>query len=578
MTSREGSTRGFWALIVTQFQGAFSDNALKALVTFLGLALAATHAERERVVPLVGLLFSLPFIFFSMAGGWLADRLSKRAVSLGVKIFELGIMAFAWFGLRHEHLPMAFAAVALMGVHSAFFGPSKYGLLPELLPEHRLSWGNGILELGTFLAIILGGAAGGLLYQQFKGRYEHAALLLLAFAGIGLAAALAITRVPAVNPGKAFRANFLGDLFSQIGRIRRDRILWLAVLGNTYFFYLGALILQNAILFGADTLRVDEFRTSCLQAALAVGIGLGSFAAGCLSGGKIEYGLVPLGAIGMTIFSGALGVPILGYRAALLLLTLLGFFGGFFIVPICAIMQHRPDRKERGAVLAAANLLSFVGIALASGVFWLLRAADLTTSQVFLAGAGMTLAVLLLLSVLLPDAFLRMLLWGYTHSLVRLRVEGGEHLSAAKGALLVAERSTFADGLLILAATDHPLRPIMARRLYDRPWIRLFAKSARALPCAPRALREAGVALREGEAVLVWRETGAAVDGEPSAWERRLGRLLENSDVARIAVQIDAPSDQTGRRRLLFRARTVRFGRPTPRPHASDRGVVHTRG
>lgn len=562
MISREGSTRGFWALIATQFQGAFSDNALKALVTFLGLALAATHAERERVVPLVGLLFSLPFIFFSMAGGWLADRLSKRAVSIGVKIFELGIMTFAWFGLWRGHLPMALAAVALMGVHSAFFGPSKYGLLPELLPEHRLSWGNGILELGTFLAIILGGAAGGLLYQQFKGRHEHAALWLLAFAGAGLAAALAITRVPAANPTKVFRANFLGDLFAQLRRIRRDRLLWLSVWGNVYFFYLGALILQNAILFGADTLRVDEFRTSCLQAALAIGIGLGSFAAGSLSGGKIEYGLVPLGAIGMTIFSVALGAPALGYRAALLLLAFLGFFGGFFIVPICAIMQHRPDRRERGAVLAAANLLSFVGIALASGVFWLLRAADLTTRQVFLAGAGMTLAVLLLLSVLLPAAFLRLFLWVYTHSLVRLRVEGREHLSAAGGALLVADGPTPASGLLVMAATDRSLRPIVAHRFYAGPLIRFFARIARAIPCAPHALREAGAALREGDAALVLRNKDAASEEDPREWERRLGRLLENPAVARIVVQVGdtrCRRESEKPRRFPFRAMTVRF-------------------
>ena len=162
--------RGFWSLIVTQFQGAFSDNALKTLVTFVGLSLATSHREREAIVPLLGILFSTPFILFSMAGGYLADRYSKRAVTIGVKIFEMCLMLLVLAGFVLNNLPMAMAGVFFMGVHSAFFGPSKYGLLPELLPEKRLSWGNGILELGTFLAIICGGAIGGILFKTFEGR------------------------------------------------------------------------------------------------------------------------------------------------------------------------------------------------------------------------------------------------------------------------------------------------------------------------------------------------------------------------------------------------------------------------
>ena len=177
--------RGFWALIVTQFQGAFSDNALKTLVTFIALAAATSSKQRNAVVPLLGLLFSLPFILFSMAGGYLADRFSKRSVTLGVKVFEILLMLFALAGLWSKNVPLAMAAVCGMGVHSAFFGPSKYGLLPELLPEKRLSWGTGILELGTFTAIITGIAVGGLLYTAFIGRQQFSALVFLALASCG---------------------------------------------------------------------------------------------------------------------------------------------------------------------------------------------------------------------------------------------------------------------------------------------------------------------------------------------------------------------------------------------------------
>lgn len=540
--------RGFWALIVTQFQGAFSDNALKTLVTFIGLNLAATTRQRESVVPLIGILFSMPFILFSMAGGFLADRLSKRTVTIGVKVFELGIMAFAFFALWEKHLPMAMAAVGLMGVHSAFFGPSKYGLLPELLPEKKLSWGNGILELGTFMAIITGGAIGGLLYEGFKGRHQLSALVLLTLAGVGLACSLGITRLPAANPSKKFRANFLGDLWAQIRMIRRDRVLWLAVLGNIYFSFVGALVLQNAILFGTDTLAVGEIRTSYLQVALAIGVGFGSFAAGYLSGGKIEYGLVPLGAIGLTVFSATLASPALTWGGALLHLALLGFFGGFFIVPIAAIMQHRPNKGEKGAVLAAGNLLSFVGIALASGVFWVLTAAvGLSTRQVFLISGGMTLGATVYLVILLPDSLLRLLLWIFTHSVYRIRVEGRDHIPEKGGALFVCNHVSFVDGLLLMAATDRPLRPIVYQGIYDLPWIKPFAKIARAIPISAqlrprdliRSFRDASDAIRAGEVVVIFAEGQITRIGQLLPFRRGFERIMKDVEAPIVPVCLD---------------------------------------
>ncbi|MCC7519351.1 MAG: MFS transporter [Verrucomicrobiae bacterium] len=594
MTGRAAAHRGFWALIVTQFQGAFSDNALKALVTFLGLNLVATKAQHASVVPLVGIIFSLPFIFFSMAGGCLADRFSKRTVSIGVKAFEIGIMLFAFVGLWHQQFILALVAVALMGVHSAFFGPSKYGLLPELLPENRLSWGNGILELGTFLAIILGGVAGGLLYEAFKapetipwelcslrtsegswkdfllssgpqGRHSLSALILLVLAAGGLVASLGITRVPAANPTKPFRINFLGDLWVQVRRIRGDRVLWIAVLGNTYFFYVGALILQNAILFGTDTLRVGEFETSCLQAALALGIGLGSFAAGFLSGGKIESGLVPFGALGMAVFSVLLGLPSLTYRGVLGLLALLGFSGGFFIVPICAIMQHRPDRRERGSVLASANLLSFVGIAAASGIFWLLTAAaGGTTRQVFVMSGAMNLAAAAGVLLFLPDAFLRLILWTFTHSVYRIRVEGRENLPQRGSALFVADRISWVDGLLLMAATDRSLRLMVNSNLEEGRFLKLLILIARAIPASARlhpgglirAFREARRALRDGESIAL------SLGASSRTAARGFGRIFGDADVSIVPVRVERPRRGFG----FLKAARVRFGPPQSRP------------
>ena len=195
---------------------------------------------------------------------------------------------------------------------------------------------------------------------------------MIALAVCGLFTSLGITRVPAANPAKKFSPNFLADLFRQVQIIRRDRVLWLATWGNTYFFFLAALLQFNIIIYGKDVLHLPDAQNSYLQAAIAIGIGIGSFAAGYLSGGKIEYGLIPLGSAGLTGFAVALGWPGLSFIAFAALLASLGFFGGFFIVPISALLQHRPDKENKGGVLGAANLLSFVGIFLASGVYYLM--------------------------------------------------------------------------------------------------------------------------------------------------------------------------------------------------------------
>ena len=217
--------------------------------------------------------------------------------------------------------------------------------------------------------------------------------ILIVLAAVGLMISLGITRVPAADPHRKFHANFLKSLFSQMRSWRGDRPLILAMLGNTYFNFLGALLLLNVFFFGADVLKVSEAQIGWLNAALAVGIGLGSVTAGYLSGGKIEYGLVPLGAVGLSVACLTLAEPGLSLWPTMIRLALLGFAGGFFIVPVSALLQHRPDKSKKGEVLAAANLLSFVGVFLASGAHYLLaETAHLSPTQIFLFSSALTLA------------------------------------------------------------------------------------------------------------------------------------------------------------------------------------------
>lgn len=575
--------RGFWCLFVTQFQGAFSDNVLKNLVVFMILGLNVPLAEQHKIGELVGALFALPFILFSMAGGFLADRFSKRTVSVSVKIFEIFVMIFVLAGLFFNEMPMLLAAVFLMGTHSAFFGPSKYGLLPELLPEKKLSWGNGLLELGTFTAIIFGTVAAAFFAKKFHGQQFWSGIILIALAFFGLAMSLGITRVPAADPARKFRDNLIGQIFGQLRAIRKDRPFVLAFLGNTYFNFLGALLLLNLFFYGANVLHVDETKIGLLNVALALGIGLGSVAAGYLSGGKIEYGLVPLGAFGLSIFSASLASPDLSVNAALVRLALLGFFGGFFIVPVAALLQQRPGKTQKGEMLAAANLLSFVGVFLASGAYYLL--ADifkLAPRAIFLFGGILTFFGAIYVLFLLPEALVRFLLWFLTKTIYRIRVEGRDHIPEKGGALFVCNHVSFVDAPLLMASTDRKIHFIMDKSYYELWWIRPFGKILGLIPIAsnlgPRelieSLRAAGAMIREGEVVCIFAEGQITRTGELNEFHRGYERIMKNTvapivPIALIGVWGSIFSFERGKffwkwPRHVFYPVTVRFGKNLP--------------
>ncbi len=578
------STRGFWALIVTQFQGAFSDNTLQWLAIFIVMGLGLPDAQRDRLIGVVAAVFALPFIVFSMTGGFLANRFSKRTVTIGVKCFEIFVMLLALAGLATHHLYLTISCVFLMGIHSAIFSPSKYGLLPELLPEKKLSWGNGVLELGTFVAIVGGTVVGGWLCKTFSIQPAWSGVILIALAIFGLGTSLGITRLPAADPTRKFRANFLADLWSQIRIIRRDRALWLALLGNTYFFAIAALIRLLILVYTTDTLHIsDPTWSSYLQDATLIGIGLGSFAAGYLSGGKIEYGLIPLGAIGLTIGSALLGRHGLSFSTVAMDLGLLALFGGFYIVPISALLQHRPAREQKGGVLAAASLLSWVGILFATGVFDLLTVTlKLSPPTIFLLIAGVTFASTVYLVWLLPDSLLRFLLWCATHSLYRIRVVGRDHIPEKGGALFVCNHVSFVDAVLLLASTDRRVRFMMFKGIYELPYVKPFARILGIIPISseqrPRemlkSLQTASDAIRAGDVVCIFAEGQITRIGHLLPFRRGFERIMKGVDAPIVPVAMDGVwgsifSFEKGRflwklpRRFPYPI-TINYGKPLP--------------
>ncbi|HTQ61379.1 MAG TPA: acyl-[ACP]--phospholipid O-acyltransferase [Candidatus Solibacter sp.] len=539
---------GFWSLIATQFQGAFNDNGLKFFVIFLILGTNPTASQKDLLVFYVGNLFAVPFLLFSMAGGYLADRFSKRTVAIGTKLFEILAMLFAIYAFAHGSTRMAFAVIFLASTQAAFFGPAKYGLLPEVLPDELLSWGNGILELTTFIAIIAGAVAGPLLAQRFHGREVLAGFIFGACTLVGLTASFTISRVPAADPSRKFRFNIFSDLKKQFQIVHPDRTLHLAVVGNTYFWFLGALLQFVIVFYGREVLHIDETHGGYLQAALAIGIGLGSYVAGLLSAGKIEYGLIPLGAIGMSFFAFAISLHGLTFIQVLALLAALGFSGGFFIVPINALIQHRPHEDKKGSVIAFANLLSFLGVIGASAIYsGFTHYLHVGLESFFIWTAVMSLAATAYVLWLLPDSLLRLLLWMLTHTLYRLDVAGRQRVPARGGALLVPNHVSMADAVLLLAALDRPVRFLMFKGSYDHPLVKPFAKILGVIPISsdqgPRemihSLRRATQALQDGELVCIFPEGQMTRIGQMMPFRRGMERIIKGVDVPIIPVNLD---------------------------------------
>ncbi|MFQ5790394.1 MAG: acyl-[ACP]--phospholipid O-acyltransferase [Acidobacteriota bacterium] len=579
----QSSNLGFWSLIVTQFQGAFSDQAFKNLVIYLMVGMGVSRLERDEFIFYAGVVFGLPFILFAMTGGYLADRFSKRSVTIATKGMEISVMLLAVAGLALNNIYFLLSVVFLMSTQSALFGPSKYGLLPELLPQKRLSWGNGILEMGTFLPIILGTVAGAAMSEFPPDERSWAGLILVGLAVGGLLTSQGITRVPAADPARRFRVNFLGDVISKLRVARGDRVLFLAIVGNTYFWFVGALLQVVIVIYGSDVLRVSATEGGVLQAAVAVGIGAGAIAAGYLSGSKIEYGLIPLGAMGLFFFGSLLALPGLSYAAVGGLLVMLGASGGFFAVPVNAILQHRPDKEKKGGVLAAASFLSWVGIVLSAGAYYVVTVVvGLSPQNIFLVAAVLTLVGTVWAVTLLPRSLVRLLGWFGTHTIYRIRVVGRDNIPEKGGALFVCNHLSFVDAALLAASTDRSVRFLMHKDYYELPFIKPFARMMGSIPIAsgqrPRemlqSLRGASEVIRNGGVVCIFAEGQITRIGQLLPFRRGFERIMKDVDAPIIPVSLDGVwgsifSYERGRflwklpRRIPYPV-TVSYGRPMP--------------
>ena len=365
--------RGFSALVCAQFFGALNDNLYKTVVSLLMVTAGLGAGASGGYLSLAGVLFILPYLLFSGYAGHLADALDKRSVVILTKTLEVGIMVLALAALVSGRIDMLLVVLFLMATQSTFFSPAKYGILPEMLSSGDLPRANGLMEMTRYLAVILGTAAGGAMLFAWGGRPGSIGLALICIAIAGVLASLWVTAVPRSGAHKAFRPNPWGEIAGGLRRLARDPVLGPTVAGITFFESLATLVMLDVLLAAKEIMKLDDLYTGSLGVFVGCGMGAGCFVAGRLSGSGIRLGLVPLGSFGVALALVLMSLSMWSYVLFTSLLALLGFFGGFFFIPLNALLQRNAGRQEKGRLIATNNFVNMAGVLLASGSLWLLR-------------------------------------------------------------------------------------------------------------------------------------------------------------------------------------------------------------
>jgi len=432
----------------------------------------------------------------------------------------------------------------LLATQANFFSPAKYGILPELMDEAQLTRANGLLELSTFAAIVLGTSAGSFLFARWKDEPLVMGGMLLGIAIVGSLTSLFIPKVPASGSRQPFLMNPFAEVWAGTKRIYEDRSLWLTVAGITYFWFLGALFQMTLILVGNETLHLSDTRTGLLVTALAVGIGVGSIAAGWLSEDHVEIGLVPYGAalLGLSaVLLGSAG----SFSATVVWLVCAGFAGGLFIVPLNAFLQEHSAPAEKGRLQATNGFFNMIGVVIASGALYLLHDVLHFTPSVILMGLGfVTLAATIYIAWLVPAALVRLVIWSSARLLFRIQIVGADNIPKTGGALIVSNHVSYADAILIGCACPRFIRFLMWQPLYENKWLKPICRLFKAIPLAQgspkealRALKGARTELQEGQLVCIFPEGALTRTAHVQPFERgveMITRGLESTPVVPI--------------------------------------------
>lgn len=544
--------RRFLPFFLTQALGAFNDNVFRNALIGLVTYRIVSNAEQSLLYSnIAAALFILPFFLFSASAGQIAEKFEKGRLIRIIKFAEILIMALAALGFWLGSLPFLLGVLFLMGTQSAFFGPLKYSLMPQHLKPWELVAGNAWVEAGTFLAILLGTLAGGLLSHMPQAEL-WIAVSIIGLAVLGWLCSLGIPAAPPTAPDLKFNWNAISEIGRTIGVLRGRPAILNSVLGVSWFWFYGALVLAQLPVYARDVLGGDPTVMTLLLAVFSVGIGVGSLLCDRLSGHKIEIGLVPLGAIGLTVFgvdlyfaqpeaSAAQGLSAWallqqpGSWRVLMDLALIGVFGGFYIVPLFALIQSRSPREEVSRVIAANNILNALFMVAAAALAIGLFALGLSIPQLLLVTALLNALVAAHIFRLVPEFLMRFVSWLLISLMYRLRVRGVEQVPEEGAALVVCNHVSFVDALLISASVRRPIRFVMYYRIFNIPVLSWVFRTAKAIPIAgakedpalmEKAFAEIDAALARGELVGIFPEGQITRSGELNPFRSGVERIL----------------------------------------------------
>ncbi|HEV2446782.1 MAG TPA: acyl-[ACP]--phospholipid O-acyltransferase, partial [Candidatus Sulfopaludibacter sp.] len=531
---------------------------------------------------LAAAIFVLPSLLFAGWSGHLADAVSKRKVLIGVKAFEIFAMAVGVLTFLSTNVAWMFVVLFLMALHATVFSPAKYSIVPEMVSDRDLSRANALVEMTTLVAIVLGTAIGPFLFTRWRDEAWKVGLVMLAVAVVGYITSHGITRVPAAGAKEPFRWNPFSEVAVGTKHLLADRPMWLAVLGISYFWFLGLLFSSTLLLFGKENLRVDDDHIGLLITCLSLGIGAGSMLAGRLSGDKVEIGLVPLGSTFIGLFCIAMGLAGHTYAGSLAILALLGISTGLFFVPLNAYLQQRSEAGEKGRIIATNNIYNTIGMLLAAGVPWLLHdRMHMRPDQIMVVFGGVTLLVTVYIVTVVDDYLIRFLLWMLTHTIFKIRIVGQENVPFRGPALLVSNHMSHVDGFLIGACVQRFIRFMVWKPYYQMKALNWFFRKTKAIPVGtgnPResveAIRAARQELAAGHVVCIFAEGAISRTGNMLPFKRGLEKIVAGTDVPIIPVHLDRLwgsifSFEGGKffwkwpKRIPYRV-TVSFGTPMP--------------
>ena len=545
----------FW----TQFLGAFNDNVFKtALLTILTFdALHWTTLDVGLLNQLIPGLFILPFVLFSATSGQLADKFEKGGMARKVKLLEIAIMCLAAYGWMTHNVWVLIAGIAGMGIHSTLFGPVKYAYLPQHLSTDELIGGNGLIEMGTFVGILLGEILGAMLVVHESWGIELVAFGTIAIAVVGYVTSLRIPYSPAPAPELVINKNPLSETIRNIAFSKKNRPVFLSLLGNSWFWFYGAIVLAQFPLYAKNYLHGDHTVFVLLLTVFSFGIGAGSLLCEKLSGHKVEIGLVPFGAIGMSVFgfelylasesyvnTGAVDlwrfIEQTGSVRILFDIVMLGIFGGLYVVPLFAVIQTRCDPQHLSRTIAGMNILNALFMVVASLTASAMLVRGVTIPQLFMATAILNAIVAAYIFSLVPEFLMRFIAWILIQTVYKVKTVNAAVIPEQGAGVLVCNHVSYMDAIVIMACSPRPIRFVMDHRIFKIPFLSWIFRTAKAIPIAPakedpwimeKAYVDIAQALHEGELLCIFPEGKLTSTGDMNEFKGGIRKILDRSPV-----------------------------------------------